>query len=148
MDKVGFQGVYQVRHPCLRSTSRAHWVDLVQGFKVDQVHPAFPPDFHTRFSLLTFLSRRLREKEKWPPGTVRVPSTPRSKENLLPRAEKGPGAPRSKEKQLPGAEKGPGAPGRKKTLLPGAEKGSGAPGGKEKRLPGAEKGPGAPGSAG
>ena len=38
VDKVGFQGVYQVRLPCLRSTSRAHWVDLVQGFKVDQVH--------------------------------------------------------------------------------------------------------------
>lgn len=106
-------------------------VDLVQGFKVDQVHPTFPPDFHTRFSLPTFLSRRLREKEKWPPGTVRVPGAPRSKENQLPGAEKGPGAPRSKEKQLPGAEKGPGAPRSK-----------------EKQLPGAETGPGAPGSAG
>ena len=45
VDQVHFQGVYQVHQVWLWRAFGAGVVDLVQDFKVDQVHPAFPPDF-------------------------------------------------------------------------------------------------------
>ena len=55
MDLVRLYRVYQVHLPCLRSPFGAYPVDLVQVFKVDLVHPTFPPDFPSRLSYLTFL---------------------------------------------------------------------------------------------
>ena len=50
VDQILFQGVYQVHQVWLWRAFGAGVVDLVQDFKVDQVHPAFPPDFPTRIS--------------------------------------------------------------------------------------------------
>ena len=47
MDLVRLYRVYQVHLPCLRSPFGAYPVDLVQAFKVDLVHPTFPPGFPT-----------------------------------------------------------------------------------------------------
>ena len=47
VDLVRLYGVYQVRQIRPKRASEAGWVDLVQVFKVDLVHPTFPPGFPT-----------------------------------------------------------------------------------------------------